>query len=605
VGAQHTVFAGLCEVSSMFRPFLISASVLGLLVPSPIGGQLPAQSQPVGQTAGRQDPWIGLEYLPMSTQLALGHRDLTGNWKALTDSRLGQVVRLLVSGMQEDLLATGLAQVDTLSSGAGLDSDKLLEWLGRGATLALTGIEATGPRLLMVLASPEPEVVPNLGECFERLGFVADGAGGVFKLALPAGQQLFSARHKDKLLFATHRDELTAAIGRASGATAANVAPSLGGDPTFQRLASSSDHEGQRLFTLFVRLDTVLAAIMERARAAGRTKDVEAPLQQTSALFTALGLNRCREVSYQLSLAAHGGFRETVMVSSPKPRTGILALLDSGSETPLQPPPIGDDSVSITSIRLPFTKLLPALQSMTDAVQSSWRSELDNWLTKMSAEAGLDMRVDLLNLLGDQLHMLSRATTDGPPSVAALIPVTNPEQLTKNLRRLTASQAKVLTAEEVAGQTRFQLRLRGMPELTVLVDQGHLLICQDGNAWSIDAKLATNQTVAEHFARFTPQVVAAGVQSWSDTVSGMATLMERMSPQDGKRIRDLAVLFGTTRWSVLMDDRDLIANQAEFTPRNVQTAAGRASTVFAIELAVQDAAGKLKPGMPADVDFSE
>jgi multidrug resistance efflux pump len=48
-----------------------------------------------------------------------------------------------------------------------------------------------------------------------------------------------------------------------------------------------------------------------------------------------------------------------------------------------------------------------------------------------------------------------------------------------------------------------------------------------------------------------------------------------------------------------------IANQAEFTPRNVQTAAGRASTVFAIELAVQDAAGKLKPGMPADVDFSE
>jgi HlyD family secretion protein len=48
-----------------------------------------------------------------------------------------------------------------------------------------------------------------------------------------------------------------------------------------------------------------------------------------------------------------------------------------------------------------------------------------------------------------------------------------------------------------------------------------------------------------------------------------------------------------------------IADQAEFTPRNVQTAAGRASTVFAIELAVQDAAGKLKPGMPADVDFGE
>ncbi len=46
-----------------------------------------------------------------------------------------------------------------------------------------------------------------------------------------------------------------------------------------------------------------------------------------------------------------------------------------------------------------------------------------------------------------------------------------------------------------------------------------------------------------------------------------------------------------------------ISNTAEFTPRNVQTAEGRKSTVFAIKLGVQDAQGKLKPGMPADVTF--
>ncbi|MCA9900232.1 MAG: efflux RND transporter periplasmic adaptor subunit [Ardenticatenaceae bacterium] len=46
-----------------------------------------------------------------------------------------------------------------------------------------------------------------------------------------------------------------------------------------------------------------------------------------------------------------------------------------------------------------------------------------------------------------------------------------------------------------------------------------------------------------------------------------------------------------------------VADHAEFTPRNVQTAEGRASTVFAIELAVQDGLEKLRPGMPADVDF--
>ncbi|OQX64362.1 MAG: hypothetical protein B5M51_04035 [Anaerolinea sp. 4484_236] len=47
-----------------------------------------------------------------------------------------------------------------------------------------------------------------------------------------------------------------------------------------------------------------------------------------------------------------------------------------------------------------------------------------------------------------------------------------------------------------------------------------------------------------------------------------------------------------------------IANSAEYTPRNVQTVEGRSSTVYAIKLKVDDPAGKLKPGMPADVSFS-
>jgi HlyD family secretion protein len=46
-----------------------------------------------------------------------------------------------------------------------------------------------------------------------------------------------------------------------------------------------------------------------------------------------------------------------------------------------------------------------------------------------------------------------------------------------------------------------------------------------------------------------------------------------------------------------------IADKAEFTPRNVQTADGRRTTVFAIRLALDESSGKLKPGMPADVVF--
>lgn len=46
-----------------------------------------------------------------------------------------------------------------------------------------------------------------------------------------------------------------------------------------------------------------------------------------------------------------------------------------------------------------------------------------------------------------------------------------------------------------------------------------------------------------------------------------------------------------------------VADRFEFTPRNVQTAEGRKSTVFAVKLTLESSGGKLKPGMPADVYF--
>lgn len=48
-----------------------------------------------------------------------------------------------------------------------------------------------------------------------------------------------------------------------------------------------------------------------------------------------------------------------------------------------------------------------------------------------------------------------------------------------------------------------------------------------------------------------------------------------------------------------------IADRAEFTPRNVQTEEGRRTTVFAVELSLENPEGKLKPGMPADVTFTQ
>ncbi|MBN1267147.1 MAG: efflux RND transporter periplasmic adaptor subunit [Anaerolineales bacterium] len=48
---------------------------------------------------------------------------------------------------------------------------------------------------------------------------------------------------------------------------------------------------------------------------------------------------------------------------------------------------------------------------------------------------------------------------------------------------------------------------------------------------------------------------------------------------------------------------DRISDEAEFTPRNVQTVEGRLTTVYAVEITLPNAYHELKPGMPADVTF--
>jgi HlyD family secretion protein len=46
-----------------------------------------------------------------------------------------------------------------------------------------------------------------------------------------------------------------------------------------------------------------------------------------------------------------------------------------------------------------------------------------------------------------------------------------------------------------------------------------------------------------------------------------------------------------------------IADQAEFTPRNVQTVESRSATVYAVEISIPNPENQLKPGMPADATF--
>ena len=47
-----------------------------------------------------------------------------------------------------------------------------------------------------------------------------------------------------------------------------------------------------------------------------------------------------------------------------------------------------------------------------------------------------------------------------------------------------------------------------------------------------------------------------------------------------------------------------ISDEAEFTPKNVQTESGRKSTVYAVKIQVLNPDHRLKPGMPADAEFT-
>ena len=48
-----------------------------------------------------------------------------------------------------------------------------------------------------------------------------------------------------------------------------------------------------------------------------------------------------------------------------------------------------------------------------------------------------------------------------------------------------------------------------------------------------------------------------------------------------------------------------IADQAEFTPKTVQTPEERVNSVFAVEISLANPDRVLKPGMPADATFPE
>ena len=222
------------------------------------------------------------------------------------------------------------------------------------------------------------------------------------------------------------------------------------------------------------------------------------------------------------------------------------------------------------------------------------QSDYDTALHRMQYEANLEQAQARLEKAKQDLVKVQ----DGPnqDDVAALEARINAIKLAPDQAKATVDQAKV-------GVTQAQAKL----------DQAQTAVEQ------AQAQLDLVETQIKKLVVYAPSagiVLSRDVEPGEVAQAGAALLtlaqLDRLNitvyvPEDryGQiKLGDQAtVTLDSFPGKTFMAKVTFIAGQAEFTPRNVQTAEGRRTTVFAIELAVDNPQGELKPGMPADVCF--
>ncbi|MCA9988621.1 MAG: efflux RND transporter periplasmic adaptor subunit [Anaerolineales bacterium] len=195
--------------------------------------------------------------------------------------------------------------------------------------------------------------------------------------------------------------------------------------------------------------------------------------------------------------------------------------------------------------------------------QLAWAQQLQTALTqqaqllaaqKLTAEAGVDAAVAQRDLLA------SGARTE----------------------QLAAAQAQIAAAEAAVSVLQSQIERQ-----TLTAPIAGLVLTRAADVGELAAPGAALLVLAD-LSELTMTVYVPEDQYGQINVGDSATIQADSFPGD--------IFQGTVR---------RIADQAEFTPRNVQTAEGRATTVYAVEILVTDEAGRLKPGMPVDATFAE
>ncbi|MBI3160806.1 MAG: efflux RND transporter periplasmic adaptor subunit [Chloroflexi bacterium] len=344
-----------------------------------------------------------------------------------------------------------------------------------------------------------------------------------------------------------------------------------------------------------VRLDDALLQAQRRQAAAALAQapagvtaaqlELEAAQQAHAALFENLDLARAQaaQEAARAATVVRDLERNVVNLASPskqteidKARANVVLLadrLDKAREAyePYANKP--EDNLTRASLQ---QQLAAAQQSYDDAVRLLNNLEgTTNPLDLGEAEAELLVARERLAQAQRNLDDLA----EGPDPDALALAET---RLENAQAQLTAAQARVTAAEAALAALDLQIE-----KMTVRAPRDGIVLSRSVEPGEVVLPGA-------------PLITLADLSSLTITVFLPEDLYGRVSlgAEAGVRVDSFP-------GEVFSGEVVRIADQAEFTPRNVQTVEGRKTTVFAIELRVDDPQGRLKPGMPADVDFED
>lgn len=240
-----------------------------------------------------------------------------------------------------------------------------------------------------------------------------------------------------------------------------------------------------------------------------------------------------------------------------------------------------------------ITDYIDSLFNATEAELESAQAEYDNLLSNVGAE--------------DVLEARARVAVSAERYQIALFELyrlqTGDDALEIQVARLAVAQAEAMVTQAEAGYAQAE---SGVKQAEKMIDQAQASL----DLLEIQIKKLTVKSPSDGVVLIKTIEVGELVQPGITvmTIGQLDTLTITVYvPEDkygiiglGDSVEVQVDSFGDKVFSASVTR---IADQAEYTPRNVQTAEDRRTTVFAIELSVDDPDGVLKPGMPADVTF--